>query len=213
MGLALILALACGRADARPGTDSMAIAREDSIARARQDSINRAQPGYVIDSILPVEEELRRFRTGLGEPLPLLENAGSSRERLIHAFATAVSRADTALLRRLAISRAEFAWLVYPQSPFTREPYRQSPELLWRQISAASESGLRRLLDRFGGKPLRVAATHCEAKPELQERNRIWRGCALEIETSAGTSRRARLFGDIIERDGRYKFVGYGNDL
>ena len=36
--------------------------RRDSVARARQDSINRTLPGYVVDSILPIEEEVRRFK-------------------------------------------------------------------------------------------------------------------------------------------------------
>src|SRR5512138_1154903 len=38
----------------------------DSIERARQDSINRSQPGYVVDSARPPEEDLRRFRDVLG---------------------------------------------------------------------------------------------------------------------------------------------------
>jgi hypothetical protein len=44
---------ACGEGHAA-AVDS---ARADSIALVRQDSINRAQPGYVVDSILPMEEQ------------------------------------------------------------------------------------------------------------------------------------------------------------
>jgi hypothetical protein len=58
--------------------------REDSVARARQDSINRAQPGYIVDSVLPVEEELRRFREALGgTPATKLANGSESREALV----------------------------------------------------------------------------------------------------------------------------------
>src|SRR5678815_1044414 len=69
---------AAGRVASR--TDSV---RADSIARARQDSINRASPGYVIDSVLPVEEELRRFRAAVG--------GTTATEELRHA---SLSRAD-----------------------------------------------------------------------------------------------------------------------
>jgi hypothetical protein len=62
---ASLLMAGCATRDL-PGTDSLTARhdsiRADSVARARQDSINRATPGYVIDSLLPPEEEARRFR-------------------------------------------------------------------------------------------------------------------------------------------------------
>ena len=62
---AMLLVAGCANRDV-PGIDSLAARRDsiraDSVARARQDSINRATPGYVIDSLLPPEEEARRFR-------------------------------------------------------------------------------------------------------------------------------------------------------
>src|SRR5262245_66450399 len=69
-----------GRADSIR-TDSI---RRDSIARARQDSINRAQPGYVIDSTLPVQEELRRFPEAVGgKPVTALCDSRHSRDELV----------------------------------------------------------------------------------------------------------------------------------
>ncbi|HET8784860.1 MAG TPA: hypothetical protein VFM38_04450, partial [Candidatus Limnocylindrales bacterium] len=91
--LALVLAAATGCDEIEAGfarrveaarADSVAT---DSMARARQDSINRAQPGYVVDSILPIEEELRRFRVGLGAAPSHLVGGASSRETLIRRFA------------------------------------------------------------------------------------------------------------------------------
>src|ERR1700754_1736356 len=71
-------------------------ARADSVARARQDSINRAQPGYVIDSILPVEEELRRFRDAIGgAPVTALSGGSPSRDALARRVVAAVTANDT----------------------------------------------------------------------------------------------------------------------
>ena len=59
------LLVACGTHES-PATDSLALPRDsirvDLAANTRQDSIDRAAPGYVIDSLLPPEEEARRFR-------------------------------------------------------------------------------------------------------------------------------------------------------
>ena len=73
--------------------------RADSIARARQDSINRASPGYVIDSVLPVEEEIRRFRAAVGGATAAeLQHASASRTELVERFvrdlATPATRTD-----------------------------------------------------------------------------------------------------------------------
>src|SRR5215213_7249409 len=109
-------------------------ARTDSIARAHQDSIDRATPGYVIDSLLPVEEELRRFREVIGgSPVIVLQHASSSREALVRRFVRDLATHDTADLGRAAVSPREFADLIYPDSPNTRPPYRQSPAFVWMQ--------------------------------------------------------------------------------
>jgi hypothetical protein len=41
-------------------------------------------------------------------------------------------------------------------------------------------------------------------------RNRRWTDCTVSVQTAAGVSRE-RLFGAIIERDGRFKFLSYAN--
>src|SRR3954471_18553957 len=78
------LVVACRGASPRPA-DSAAMRADslqrDSIARARQDSVNRAQPGYVVDSILPTEEAVRRFKQSLGGPeVTTLDDESASRE-------------------------------------------------------------------------------------------------------------------------------------
>src|SRR6476661_7758906 len=58
-------------------------ARADELRRARQDSINRTLPGYVVDSIFPVDEEIRRFKTKIGgTPATVLAHGSPSREAL-----------------------------------------------------------------------------------------------------------------------------------
>ena len=132
---------------------------------------------------------------------------------VVRGFVSALERADTAALSRLALNASEFAWLVYPSSPFTKPPYRQAPGLVWMSIHTPSEVGLGRLLQRFTGRPLGLAAYRCDRPVEQQGENRLHVGCVLELTKENGAITRTRLFGTIIERHGAFKFVSFDNDL
>ena len=191
------------------------VSTADSVhaAEARRDSIVRARPGYVIDSVLPVEEELRRFRLDI--PRAPREFGGDvrSREALLARFATAVKHRDTTTLHELAIDRAEYAYLAYPGSQYTRAPYRLSPQIAWLLLSAASEKGLHRVVERYGGRDLPVSAARCDSSSRRDGGVRYWSACRLLVPASSGEKRWIRLFGSIAERNGRFKFASYENDL
>ena len=172
----------------------------------------RERPGYIIDSIVPIDEALGRFRVGLA-PVSALEGGVRSRDGLVRAFAQAVERRDRASLRRMVLSRAEFAYLVYPSSPYTRPPYRQQPEVAWLLHHEPSAVGLARLTARLGGRPLGYRGYTCDAEPIVEGANRLWRGCRVSIRRPDGRTEVSRLFGVILERGGRFKFASYANDL
>ena len=197
----------CGEGHAA-ATDS---AYADSVARVWQDSINRAQPGYVVDSILPVEEELRRFRTITPDTLHSFAGGATTRDELVRQFAEGLADTDTSALARLTISRAEFAWLVYPDSPLTAPPYRLAPNLAWMRHAAASGAGLTRLLERLGGSSFRMESWSCQVGPVREGANRIWRDCAVRFGKPGREQRTLRLFSSIIERQGRFKILSYAN--
>src|SRR5688572_10152652 len=128
---ALLIAVGCDvSARSAVASDTLAARIDgagDSIARVRQDSLNRAQPGYVIDSVLPVEEEIRRFQATLGDRPYALSGGAADRTSLVRSFVEAIERHDERALQRLVVDRAEFGYLIYPDSPNTRPPYRLSP--------------------------------------------------------------------------------------
>ena len=197
----------CGEGHAAAADSTLA----ESVARVRQDSINRAQPGYIVDSILPVEEQLRRFRAGIPDTVRALDGGASSREELVRAFMRGLAASDTVALVRLTISRAEFAWLIYPDSPLSAPPYRLAPDLAWMQHAAASGTGLTRLLERLGGSGMQFRSWGCVEEPLLEGANRIWRGCAVRFERPGVEQQTLRLFSGIIERQGRFKILSYAN--
>jgi len=196
---------------ARVPSDS---ARVDYIARARQDSINRAQPGYVVDSIFPVEEELRRFRAQLGgDSATALANASESREALVRRFVRAVAANDTNDLKAMAFRSREFADLYYPESPYSRPPYHQPPALAWSLIQNPSTSGLTRLIHNLGGKPITYVSHKCDPKVLHAGRNTRYAGCLITVVEGNGAPVTRRYFGSIIQRDGKYKFLSYTNQF
>jgi hypothetical protein len=198
-------------ASTTPAADS---ARKDSIARARQDSINRAQPGYVIDSILPVEEMLRRFRAKVGgTPVTALQHASPSRDALIARFLKAVAASDSSELRAMALNAREFADLVYPESPNTKPPYKEDPALMWMTIQNPSQSGYIRLVRRTDEIPTKLFDYRCTGPTEKQGRNTFTAGCVLRLIEKNGETKSHRYFGSIIERDHKFKIVSYRNEF
>ena len=170
------------------------------------------RPGYVIDSIFPMEEMLRRFREPLGEPVQGLAGGGATREELVASFVRALVDRDDVALERLRIDQAEFAWIYFPSSPFAVSPYELPPEVLWLQFGAESAKGVERA--RRAVAPESVYLGHeCGRTPEAQGGGRVWSDCLVRWRGADGTEERFRLFGSILEHGGRFKFVSYANRL
>lgn len=194
-GLALGLPLsACDRQEAREVPDSSAAA---------------SRP---LDSVAPIEESLRRFRSDL-RAVERLEGGASSRDALVRAFVDAVEKNDTATVGWLHISRAEYAYLYFPSSIYMNKPYQQAPQLAWFLAAQNSEKGISRVLRRLGGHDLGFERYDC-ADEAREGSNTFWRSCTVvykDPQTGARVTR--RLFGSIIARDGRFKFLSYANDF
>jgi hypothetical protein len=188
--------------------------RRDSVARARQDSINRTRPGYVVDSILPIDEEIRRFKASIGgEPVTSFAHGSSSREALVRRIVRDVARGDTIDLAASAVTPREFIDLVYPSSPYTHPPYRESPSMIWMQIANPSDAGYTRLVRRLGGQPFEYERHTCEKATERQGKNTLWLDCTIRVITPQRETTTQRWFGTIIERDGRYKVMSFRNQF
>jgi hypothetical protein len=191
----LLGALSCGRA-----AGAGAPAREVDTPRT------------VVDSVVPRTVALARFRLGLAEPRELFRGA-PNREALVRAFINALERHDTGALGELIIDRAEFAYLYYPTAPEAHPPYDLSPALHWFLLSEESIKGLGRLLHDRGGRPLGYLNHTCDPRPSRQGENTVWGPCVIRRIEASGDTVTERLFGPVIERGGRHKFLSFGNQL
>lgn len=185
----------------------------DAAPRAETAPAGAPTPAGTVDSALPLETLLARFRATLPDTPTVLAGGAASPDALSRALLEALGRRDTARVRSLVVSRAEFAWLYYPHSPNTRPPYVLEPELVWMTLAAASEKGAGRLLGRFGGTPLRLERVTCPDTGVAEGPNQVYRGCRVRFAPAEGGVREMQLFGALLRRDGRYKFLSYANDL
>jgi ribosomal protein S21 len=164
-----------------------------------------------VDSAIPIDEALRRFRRDVPKTEEL-RGGFPSREKLVREFTRALEARDTASLRRMVLKPDEFAWLYYPSSPLSRPPYELAPALMWFQLQGESEKGASRLLTERAGRRIRYVDHVC-APARIEGRNRIHSHCELRYLTPAGDTIAERLFGLIVEREGSHKFVSYANRL
>lgn len=200
--LLLVLLSACRDSAPRTAADSQAAHVAEVVAA-----------GGTVDSILPIAEHLARFQRDIGALPDTLRGASATRDELVDRWASAVASNDTTLLNMLLIDRAEFAALYYPGSRMSLPPYEAPPELLWGQLLASSNEGIRAVLKNFGGQALNVVAIRCPVPIVDEGRNRLHEECLVTIKRGGEAPAEARLFGTIFERDGRFKFVGYANAL
>lgn len=173
---------------------------------------DRPAGGVHVDSALSIDVHLERFRRVAGARVGGLRGAAPSTRALVDRWAAALAARDTSALVALAVDRAEFAWLYYPESHFARSPYEMPPGLLWSRITAASDAGLRRSLMRVGGARLTVIGFRCEGPEVTEGRNLLIGGCTVDLRVDGAPLAAERLFGTILARDGAYKFLSYAND-
>jgi hypothetical protein len=165
-----------------------------------------------IDSLVPRVEALRRFRESM-PPVDSLAGGAAGRDALVRAYIRALERRDTVVLRRLLLTRSEFGYLYYPTNPQGLPPYDLSPDLMWFMLSTTSDKGLTRALAELGGQRLGYTGYLCDSVPSRQGVNTVWGPCTVQLHPKGRDATSERLFGLIVERDGRYKFVSYANKM
>jgi len=196
-GAGLISLLACNRTDAP----------EQGTAPASPPA-----PGSAIDSALTIEESLRRFREGL-TVVTELGSSAPSRDSLVSLVTGLLDRSDSTGLMATLITRAEYAYLYYPTSVYATKPYELAPQIAWMLSIETSQKGRTRLVQRLGGKPLHITGYRC-GEPLVEDMNRLWRDCAVTFtDPATSTTVTRKLFGAIIERNGRFKILSFANDF
>jgi hypothetical protein len=169
-------------------------------------------PATVVDSVLPMQVMLDRFRADVPEPRSL-RGATDTRDELVARVVRALEQADTAAFVEMAVSLPEWAWLYYPSSLQARPPYELPPGMAWLAVQNNNRTGVLRALERFGGRPLTYGGYTCTEEPTVEGENNVWVGCLVTIGRQGEEPMPIRLFSAILERDGRFAILSYANDF
>jgi hypothetical protein len=188
---------------------------QESRQPAERSNVGQASEGTsggVVDSVIPIAVALERFRADLPPPA-VLQSGAPTRDALVRQVVEALEAADTAAFEPLAVNRAEWAWLFYPTSALAQPPYELPPALAWFQRQEQSRKGVLRALREFEGHALEYGGYSCDPDPTIEATNRSWTGCRVTLSRDGGEPLTLRLFGGILERDGRFAILSYANDL
>lgn len=177
--------------------------------------VDAPPPGMIVDSVFPVEEQIRRFQAAVRDTPTVLVGGSATRDDLVHRFVAAARAGNVDSLAALTATTGEFAFLYYPNSRFASPPYQLPPDILWFQIQNTQSRGLTRLLRQLEERTLDVAGYECQEEPVEAGPLRLWEDCValLPGESSDTVRLRLRLFGTILEHRGAFKFLSLSNEL
>lgn len=141
--------------------------------------------------------------------VPPLAHAQQSASQLARAVAGALERADAAELHSLALSEQEFRDHVWPELPASR-PERNLPfSYVWLDLKRKSDGHLARILEEFGGQPMRVADVRFAGGTTQFQTYVVHRDGRVRLVHQDGSITETRLFGSVIEKNGQLKVFSY----
>lgn len=188
---------------------SMVEWRSDGALIASRDSL-RKTPGYVIDSVFPPDEALRRFQRDAGPAPDALTAGAASLDALLRRYWATLTSGDSMALQPLVVSKAEFAHLYFPESA---EPASgMQPHISWLLLSNNSGRGLARALAIASDSDAPILGTACIDRRQIAGRNIVHGPCGIVRSASA---KRDTLWitNHVIERGGVFKLMSFANEL
>ena len=138
-----------------------------------------------------------------------LTHAHDSPASLASAVLAALERRDFAALREVALTEEEFRDHVWPDLPASRPERNLSFEYVWGDLSQKSEAALRETLAAHSGTRYDLVGVRFAGKTTQYESYLVHRDSELTVKDDKGVQGRLRLFGSVIEKDGRFKVFSY----
>lgn len=123
-----------------------------------------------------------------------------------------IEAGDAGRLSQLALSEAEFRAAVYPRLPASRPERNTSADFVWDRLHQRSRSALAYTLERYRGRRFEVVAVDFVGETTDYGSFQVHRETVLTVETPDGERGTLRIFGSMLEQDGRYKIFSYVTD-
>lgn len=141
-----------------------------------------------------------------------LSGTFDSPDAVASAVIEAMATRDLGRLERLALSEAEFRGHVWPYLRVSRPEVNMPFALLWGQLQQTSRGYLRQTLATVDSESLELRDVRFAGESSTYGDVRVHRDTELVVGDPDGGERVVRLFGSLIEQDGRWKVFSYVAD-
>ena len=141
-------------------------------------------------------------------PPPLL-NTLHSPYAVADAVLSSVQSGNLEPLEALALTEPEFRRYIWPELPVSRPESNTPVEFVWGMLHRNSEAHLRQTLARFNGRRLALKRIEFRGASTMYRHVAVHRDTTLVVDAGDGTEQIVRLFGSMIEKDGRWKVFSY----
>ena len=123
-----------------------------------------------------------------------------------------VAEGDAESLSQLALKEADFREAVYPRLPASRPERNTSAEFLWGMLHQRSRHALAFTLDRHRGKRYELIAVDFVGETTDYGPFQVHRETVLTVSAPGGERGTLRIFGSMLEQDGRYQIFSFVTD-
>jgi hypothetical protein len=138
-----------------------------------------------------------------------LTNSFDSAEAMSRAVLEAIEKHDVEALRALALDKEEFTGHVWPELPAARPERNLSPSFVWMSLNQKSSVMLRHLLAAHGGRKYQLVGVRFLGKTAQFDSFQVHRDGELTVKDGDGREQQVRVFGSVLQKNGRYKVFSY----
>jgi hypothetical protein len=128
---------------------------------------------------------------------------------LAEAVLDALARRDAEVLEALALSETEFRKVVWPELPSSRPEVNLPVDYAWRDLNQKSRGHLRALVEGFGGRRLSLVRIEFAGETTRYRTFSVRRKAVVVAHDGGEAVERFRLFGSVLEQQGRFKLFSY----
>ena len=139
-----------------------------------------------------------------------LSRTFDSPEALARTVLAALAERDESTLAALPLTAVEFRTIVWPELPASRPEVNLPVEYAWGDLHTKSQAYLASTFGDFAGRRLELVAVEFAGDTTAYRTFTVHRDTVLTVRAEgAGALERVRLFGSVLERDGRFKLFSF----
>jgi hypothetical protein len=140
-----------------------------------------------------------------------LSNARKTPEALAEAALAAIATEDVETLNQLLVSRDEYETLLWPSLP---DGDYVSFDFVWGMSAPRSRKGRREVMNEYAGLPLELVSVELGDDIEAYDTFALYKEARMLVRrTDTGDEGYLPLMDVLVEMDGGWKFLNFGEDI